>query len=317
MSFMRAVALIAVLAAHCGHASDVPGSKDHPLIKRYADSELYAFEETAFDEYLLMVKPATRSGGKEGNSESTQTLQGTVTERSYRLPAGRSTLEVFQNYRTELESAGFQTIWDCSNKACGGRNFNLAVVEYVTGFGGNEDDQRFMSARLQRAEGDLFVSLYVVRNYSVGGRTKDMIHVRLDTIEIAPMDSRMVTVDAAAISKGLGESGHIALYGILFDTDKATVKPESQPALREIASVLTSNPELKLWVVGHTDNQGTADYNQSLSSRRARAVVDVLVEQYGIAPGRLQPAGVGFLAPVASNETEAGRALNRRVELVR
>ncbi len=314
---VRLALLVSMFCAGSIHATDVPGSKDHPLIKRYEGSELYAYKEAAFDEYFLMIKPATNYGGKDKNLDSTQTLQGRVTERSYSLPPGRSTLEVFQNYRNELQAAGFEAIWECSNNACGGRNFNHAVIPYVAGFGGNEEDQRFIAARLPRDEGDLYVSLYVVRNYSVGGPTQNMIHVRLDTIEIAPMESRMVTVDAEAMTKGLDESGHIALYGILFDTDKAIVKPESQPALQEIARLLGSDANLTLWVVGHTDNQGSADYNQNLSSQRARAVLDVLVRQFGIEPGRLQAAGVGFLAPVASNQTEEGRALNRRVELVR
>ncbi len=310
------ILMIVIACVLPARAADVPGSKDHPLIKRYADSELYAYTEAAFDEYFLMVEPAANYGGKDKNLESTQALQGRVTERSYGLAAGRSTLEVFQNYRNELQAAGFTMIWECSNVTCGGRNFNHAVIS-SGGFAENYEDQRYLAARLPRTEGDLYVSLYVVRNYSVGGPTKNTIHVRLDTIELAPMESRMITVDAEAMTKSLGEDGHIALYGILFDTDKAIVKAESQPALQEIARLMASDPNMTLWVVGHTDNQGSAEYNQDLSSRRARAVVDALVKQFGVAPGRLQAAGVGFLAPVASNEREEGRALNRRVELVR
>ena len=317
MVYRRYSVLLLLCFAGVGHAADIPGGKDHPLIKRYADSELYAYKESAFDEYRLMVRPATAYGGKAKNLDSTQLLEGRVTERSYSLPAGRSTLEVMRNYRSELEASNFEIIWECSNLECGGRNFNHAVVPYIGGFGGNDEDQRYVAARLPRPEGDLYVSLYVVRNYSVGGATKDMIHVRLDTIEMEAMESRMVTVVAEEMTKGLDADGHIALYGVFFDTDKSVVKPESDPTLREIGRLLTLNPELTLWVVGHTDNQGSADYNRRLSEQRAAAVVAVLVDRFGIAPDRLQAAGVGFLAPVASNETDAGRALNRRVELVR
>ena len=300
-----------------GHAADIQGSKDHPLIKRYADSELYAYKETAFDEYRLMVRPATAYGGKDKNHDSTQLLEGRITERSYSLPPGRSTLEVMRNYRSELEASKFEIIWECSNLECGGRNFNHAVVPYITGFGGNDEDQRYIAARLPRPEGDLYVSLYVVRNYSVGGPTKNMVHVRLDTIEIEAMESRMVTVAAEEMTRSLDADGHIALYGIFFDTDKSVVKPESDATLKEIGRLLTQNPELTLWVVGHTDNQGSAEYNHRLSEQRAAAVVAVLVDRFSVAPARLQAAGVGFLAPVASNESDEGRALNRRVELVR
>jgi OmpA-OmpF porin, OOP family len=123
-------------------------------------------------------------------------------------------------------------------------------------------------------------------------------------------------VDAAAMAKGLGETGHIALYGIYFDTDKAVVKPESRPTLEQIVKLLASQPQLSVYIVGHTDSQGAPDYNLDLSRRRAEAVAAELVKNFRIAQPRLKTAGVGLLAPVGSNATEAGRALNRRVELV-
>jgi len=123
-------------------------------------------------------------------------------------------------------------------------------------------------------------------------------------------------VDAAAMAKGLGEVGHIALYGIYFDTDKAVIKPESRPTLEQIAKLLTGQPQLNVFIVGHTDNQGTHEYNLDLSKRRAEAIAAELVKTYRIAQPRLRTAGVGFLAPVGPNATEGGRALNRRVELV-
>jgi len=123
-------------------------------------------------------------------------------------------------------------------------------------------------------------------------------------------------VDAAAMSKGLGEKGHIALYGIYFDTDKAVVKPESKPTLDEIAKLLRGQPQLNVVIVGHTDSQGAYDYNMDLSKRRAEAVAAILAQSYQIAKLRLRTAGVGFLAPIGSNARDDGRALNRRVELV-
>jgi outer membrane protein OmpA-like peptidoglycan-associated protein len=118
------------------------------------------------------------------------------------------------------------------------------------------------------------------------------------------------------MAKGLGENGRIALYGIYFDTDKVVVKPESRPTLDQIAKLLASQPKLNVFIVGHTDSQGTHDYNMTLSRRRAESVAATLVQNYKIAKSRLSAAGVGFLAPVRSNASEDGRALNRRVELV-
>jgi OmpA-OmpF porin, OOP family len=111
--------------------------------------------------------------------------------------------------------------------------------------------------------------------------------------------------------------GHIALYGIYFDTDKTDIKPESAPTLTEIAALLKQDARLTLFVVGHTDNVGGDDYNMDLSRRRATSVVTALTSQHGVDPKRLKPAGVGLLAPVAANHTEEGRAKNRRVELVK
>ncbi|MCW8857819.1 MAG: OmpA family protein, partial [Kangiella sp.] len=85
----------------------------------------------------------------------------------------------------------------------------------------------------------------------------------------------------------------------------------------EIAKLLKDNSELKLLVVGHSDNQGDFDYNIDLSKRRAESVKQALVSNYGINAARLKPWGVGYAAPVASNKAEPGRAKNRRVELVK
>jgi OOP family OmpA-OmpF porin len=139
---------------------------------------------------------------------------------------------------------------------------------------------------------------------------------RLDFIEKRMM-TQQVFADAAALLADLDRAGHTVLHGIFFDTDEAVVKPESRAALTEIAKLLKGNPEMTAYVVGHTDMSGTLEHNLDLSNRRAAAVIDALVVDHGISGERLTPRGVGPLAPVASNDTEAGRALNRRVELVK
>jgi outer membrane protein OmpA-like peptidoglycan-associated protein len=103
----------------------------------------------------------------------------------------------------------------------------------------------------------------------------------------------------------------------LFGTAKAVVKPESTPALQEVATLLKADPSLKLWVVGHTDSVGQVDANMALSRARAEAVVAALTTTHGIAAARLKGYGVGPLAPVASNHAGDGRAKNRRAELVK
>jgi len=126
-----------------------------------------------------------------------------------------------------------------------------------------------------------------------------------------------VVANAADLSTGIAGTGHIVVNGILFDTGKADVKPESAPALQEVAKLLKQNPRLKVYVVGHTDNVGGLAANMDLSKRRAAAVVQLLTTKYAIPADRLQSFGAGPYAPIASNDSEDGRTLNRRVELVK
>jgi OOP family OmpA-OmpF porin len=125
-----------------------------------------------------------------------------------------------------------------------------------------------------------------------------------------------VTADASSLSSEIEKSGHVAVYGISFDTGKATIQPDSEKVLSQIVTLLKQSPDLKLLIEGHTDNQGTAAANQVLSEKRAQAVVAWLTA-HGIAAGRLAAKGLGQTKPVVDNGSEDGRAKNRRVELVK
>ena len=129
--------------------------------------------------------------------------------------------------------------------------------------------------------------------------------------------SQDVVADASSMASSIKETGKVAVYGIYFDTGKSILKPESQPTLQEITKLLNADPDLKLYVVGHTDNTGTLDANMKLSMDRAVAVVNALVSQFSVNAARLKACGDGPTSPVASNDNEEGRALNRRVELVK
>jgi len=125
-----------------------------------------------------------------------------------------------------------------------------------------------------------------------------------------------VTADASSLKDELDKSGHVAVYGILFDTGKATLQPQSESVLGEIQKLLEQDADLKLRIDGHTDNVGSAAANQALSEKRAQAVRDWLVA-HQVAAARLSAQGFGATKPVADNSTEDGRAKNRRVELVK
>jgi outer membrane protein OmpA-like peptidoglycan-associated protein len=139
--------------------------------------------------------------------------------------------------------------------------------------------------------------------------------IKIEIIEKEAMKQE-VTADAKVMADGISSTGHVAIYGIYFDFNKSDVKSESDPALQEISKLLSGNPNLKVFIVGHTDNVGGVDYNMKLSQARADAVVKALTTKYKVNPQSLKAYGVGQLAPVAPNKTEEGRAKNRRVELV-
>ena len=127
---------------------------------------------------------------------------------------------------------------------------------------------------------------------------------------------KSLTFGPAEMKSALDKEGRVQLYGILFNVDKATLKVQSTKQLQYVVTLMKDNSELILEVQGHTDNQGSDDYNLKLSQRRAEAVV-IYLELFGIDSSRLVPKGYGESKPVMSNATEEGRAKNRRVELAK
>jgi outer membrane protein OmpA-like peptidoglycan-associated protein len=125
-----------------------------------------------------------------------------------------------------------------------------------------------------------------------------------------------VTADAATLADEISKNGHVAVYGIHFDTGKSDILQDSESTLNEIVKLMQQQPELKLRVEGHTDNQGSTASNQTLSDKRAQSVVTWLTG-HGVAATRLAAKGFGQAKPIADNSTEDGRAKNRRVELVK
>jgi outer membrane protein OmpA-like peptidoglycan-associated protein len=165
------------------------------------------------------------------------------------------------------------------------------------------------------AESYLFVFAAFQDNYADSEAGK-RVAVFVEEVVARSMQERMVLLDAAELARGIGAEGRVALYGIHFDFDQASLRPESRPQLEQMARMLNEQPELPVFIVGHTDNQGSLEYNMDLSQRRAAEVVRALISNYGILGERLTPMGVAGLAPVASNASEEGRTRNRRVEMV-
>jgi outer membrane protein OmpA-like peptidoglycan-associated protein len=282
---------------------DVAGSKDYPGIGRFAGSVITGYAVKDFDAARMQAAPF-----KDGQPADAKRLEGRVTRIAYRTSPGPSILEVSRNFETQLAKAGFETRVACDTDDCGGIPFTEAIDAlpvpqmWLDGF-----SYRYYAGRKTEAGREIWASVAV-------SKSNDNIYAQLVVAEIGAIENKMI--DATAMAKGLGDSGHIALYGVYFDTDKAVIKPESRPTLEQIAKLLAGQPQLNVFIVGHTDSQGAYDYNMDLSRRRAEAIVAELTKSYRIAPARLRSAGVGMLAPVGSNATDVGCALNRRVELV-
>ncbi|WGZ94427.1 MAG: DUF4892 domain-containing protein [Candidatus Thiothrix putei] len=329
-------------------ANDRQGSADLPYLKRYEGAVIIDQVQKSFDEFSLPISRLEEAGKKGDNDLFLPTrkldVEGKVTRSVYLVPEGRSPLEVIRNYQEEVSGKGGSLLFECKGEECGGSPTNSANVfvnrtgllylvypyelmvqpKFSTGdcaIRHPHSDQRYIAMKMATPEGNevhLALLSYIMQAdigscNALNGRTV----LVLAAVEGKAREQRMATiVPADDMGKGIGEEGHVALYGIHFDYDKADLKPDSKPQLEEIAKLLKTDTALNVLVVGHTDNQGELDYNLNLSRHRAEAVVRALVSDYGIDATRLSAQGVGMAAPVASNQTPDGQAMNRRVEVV-
>lgn len=291
-------------------AKDVKGSKDHPLLGRFKDTYISWHKVWDFEEMPYIYGPSTN-----GKIEKIKPLEGKLTTNVYR-PSGNSPsyAEVIRNYELQLKKNGFTIDFKCdaekgqcannwdsqihfANSVKRPRNDPYAVYSDYASY-------RYLAASKNGQNGgNVYVTIYMSKEW-----------IFASVLEEQALENKMV--DASEMARSINETGRVALYGIYFDTNKSTLKAESSSTIEEIAKLLKKEKDLKLAVVGHTDNQGDIDYNMKLSKERAKAVVDTLVKKHGINANRLKHWGVGFLSPVATNRTEDGRAKNRRVELV-
>jgi OOP family OmpA-OmpF porin len=293
-------------------------------MRRYEGSEIIGFREPKFDEFLLPLGPPTSQSPP--NYQKSLKTEGLVSLHTYLAPAGRTPTELFRNYKLEFQRLGLLTLYEKGAGDTGWFGPTLAQPEKDADIGDilayNESQERVLVGKSKDPKPTyyyVFVTSYRDGNMPDRLRasvTKDRAIAQLIVVAPEKMEEKMAFVNAGEMSKALLASGKVALYGIYFDTDKDSLRSDSQPTLQEIAKLLNANPRLKVEVVGHTDDQGTPEYNLDLSRRRAASVVRALTSSYGIAVSRLGSFGCGFYAPVASNDSEDGRAKNRRVELV-
>jgi OOP family OmpA-OmpF porin len=300
---------------------DLPGFAPLEGIQVYRDACLFGAEDAGFAQHRLPIGPMK---GRE--LSAFEPLEGQLQRRLYVAPEGVSPADLMGNYRQSLAAAGFETIFECAGRDCGSNNGLLGKLviygpdrklrnlkadsEFALYI---DKDERFLSAK--SADGSRYIAVYVAQNRLNGlsKQARGRAAVHIDLLTTAALQSAMI--DAAAMAKGITEEGHVAVDNVFFDFGTAILTPEAAPALAEMAKLMADNPGLKVFIVGHTDWVGDADANLALSRARAEAVVAALVAQ-GVAADRVEASGVGMLSPRATNTTDAGRQLNRRVELV-
>ena len=265
--------------------------------------------------------------GFNGTEVPSVLLEGTIQRRSWRIDSpGVTTLQVLLPLRQQLESAGYEMLFECDAVSCGGFDFRFEI-EVLPGpnMYVNISRYRYLTAVLgDPAAPSEVVSVLV----SVTAGSAYVQIIAADTGFILPEDT-LVTDSASdpetevepsdpvlGLENQLSSDGHAILEDLEFATGSTDLGSGPYGSLQALARFLAARPNLRLALVGHTDTVGGLDTNIALSRARARSVRERLISGFGADGGRLDAEGMGYLAPIASNLTEQGRTRNRRVEVI-
>ncbi|WP_131458419.1 DUF4892 domain-containing protein [Jiulongibacter sediminis] len=305
MKFNFPATFLFLITALVSFAQDKEGSKDHPLFPRFGNSTIYDYEETSFDRYSM----ATGQTTDYSQLTKKKQIEGKIVRIFYTISTSdASSYEIYSNYLKALKAKGAEILFSCSDNDCGKYLWDALTKEtsfLIPAYYG--ESKGYIASKFSHNGKTFYAIIYA--GYGLGEQGYE-IHV----IETEEMDQK---IDLDGIEAAMKEKGKVSLYGILFETGSAKLKPESKEEIALVAQYLKAHPAENVYVVGHTDNTGRFENNMSLSEQRAQAVSLSLQKDYGIAANRLKAAGVGPVAPVSDNVSEEGRSKNRRVELVR
>ncbi len=318
---MIVIAFIVGLFANGQYLKAEDKKEEHPALSRYKEAEMVAYLQQDYVSYVLGTGLQERKDedfrGKHRYFSSYIDLEGKLTRIQYQVPIEEGIFKVFKNYESALEEAGYQILFTTSEKESSWPFWNEDVYHHEWGInalrGGGfkkpfgRDGFRFIAAKGLYKGNNIYFAIFI-------NNDGDHVLITQDVIEVNPMESGLVT--AKKIEDNMKLDGFVSIYGIHFDTDKWTIKEDSRPALEEIAEFLNSHQEDKYYIVGHTDSVGDFSYNKNLSEKRAQAVMNELIAEYGVDKNQIEAYGVASLSPVTSNATDAGKARNRRVEIV-
>lgn len=324
MNIRTTLLLLLIVFTSLGNANaqgDTKGCQDHPMITRYPGATLAYCDVQNFMDYAIATGPIA---GYKKIDKWTE-VKGRRTRLYYTIKGTTSLRDIYMNYVSGLESGKFtmlaQNIEDKSSGSSIGSRQYLGIAYERNSFPASSGiallhgtataaGSFYLAGSLNTPDGRAHV---VIAGSQLSVEEKVML---VDIIEETAIETDKIKVTATWMKQEIDRNGKVAL-DILFDHDKATVQAASLPIIAEIAALLKGQPDWKLYVVGHTDMTGQLDYNRTLSQQRAAEVVRLLTTDHGIAKDRLDPHGVGPLAPVSTNLTEPGRQKNRRVELVK
>ncbi len=287
--------------------ADSPGVADHPVIGRIPGSLIAAGSHRKF----ARIGYPERMDASGRKVEAAGQAEGEAWDLVYWLPADIGPDAAAAIYRKNLEKLGLEILIDQDDP----KGLAYKALEPLAGvdFPPLSRPIHMLVARGKLRGRDAVVAVYAFTAKTTWGKDNWLF---LQIVESGEVDDRLEIVTAEKIGADISGQGRVILEGILFDHDSERLKPASRPALEQIAAWLKANPEARVFVVGHTDATGKYEYNLDLSRRRAASVVKALTRDHAVDPGRLLAVGIGPVAPVASNQDEAGRAKNRRVELV-
>jgi len=286
---------------------DAKGSTDHSLLTRYPGAYIERHQQMDYDEVSL-VNDVPNGANKEF---SLLDIVGDVTHITY-INEDVSTLKIYRNYVAALTKQGFETVFSCQKDSCGKKRKVLSQLGDLVSADRVYNFYRHPRYLLMKNTHDGQTTYVAVFVGDHGAKTRTQLVV----VRTEPLQKGLITSNSDQVTKQLEQKGKASIYGIFFDYDKADIKAESNDALQVITEVLNKDKNLNIYVVGHTDDKGNANYNVKLSQRRAAAVVKALIKDFNIAPARLTAHGAGPFSPAATNRNDMGRQLNRRVELV-
>ena len=281
------------------------------------NAQLTREETRALDSFVLPT------GIWDAGALPTRTVEGQVTRQAWRVAApSLTTLQLLRPLREQLRNARYRIIFECQTEACGGFDFRFSVDTFPPPeMRINIGDFRFLAAERETDNGTAYLALFVSRTAEAGFvEVTSITPVAADEPPVAGTGAAPLRafggMPDAALSDQLDTTGRSVLSDLSFETGSAQLGPERYASLAALAEYLASYPERTVALVGHTDSAGGLEGNIALSRRRAASVLERLVARYDVPRRQLEAQGMGYLAPVASNLTEAGREANRRVEVI-